>query len=93
MATAKYVYHVAYDLVRPGQKYPELWAYLERIGVRALLSAWLVETPMLAAELRDALARFIDDNDRLIITEITNSNWAGKRWLPGSGDWLKRRFP
>lgn len=90
---AIHVYQVGYDLIRPGQNYQPLWDYLSRIGVRAMLSAWLVETTLLSGELRTEIQRFTDNNDRILITEITNSNWATWNLLPGAADWLKRRFP
>ncbi|HCK85161.1 MAG TPA: hypothetical protein DHW63_11795 [Hyphomonadaceae bacterium] len=90
---ASFVYHVGYDLVRPGQNYPLLWSYLGGIGVRVMLSAWVVETPLYSSQLRDAMMRLLDDNDRVFITEITNCNWAGLNLPSDTIDLLRRRFP
>ncbi len=65
-----FIHHVGYDLRAPGKDYKPLWEYLGRIGVRALASEWLVETTLAPADLAAALARLMDANDGLLVTEL-----------------------
>lgn len=90
---SKHIYHLGYDLCDPGKDYEPLWAFLHRIGVRALASEWLVETTMTRVQLAEAIARLMDANDRLLITLLPGNNWACKNLLPGAYEWLAARRP
>lgn len=69
------LYWIGYDLDKPGQDYKDLIKELETLGaVRILKSDWLLghiqTTPTL---LRDYLRKFIDKNDRVMVSELKNS--------------------
>jgi CRISPR-associated endonuclease Cas2 len=72
------VHLVSYDLKKPGQNYRELIDALETMGERILLSAWIVESRMTAAPLRNWLLQFIDQNDDIIVITIMDGDydWA-----------------
>lgn len=70
------LYLVSYDLRKEGRDYQKLYDELEKFdAVRILESVWCFKrnyTPCVA--LRDYFKRFIDSNDGIIVTEV--SNWA-----------------
>lgn len=72
------LYFVEYEL-RNERNYPKITKELESFGaIRVLNSYWCFKrngtTPK---DLRDHLKQFIDKDDALIVTEVTN--WAGIR--------------
>ncbi len=75
------VYHIGYDLNRPGQAYGTLIAALRRAGAKqVLLSGWLLRTTASASDVRDWVRKMVDTNDRVFVTEVT-TNWAGANIL------------
>ena len=71
-------YIISYDLVAPGRNYQPLWDELARIGAqRGLQSQWAVRrVETTASGLRDHFKKFIDSNDRLLVTCLDSSDWA-----------------
>jgi hypothetical protein len=68
---------VNYDLDKPGQSYQTLIKRLTEIGARrVLLSTWMVQGNYTAIDLRDDLRKYIDANDRLLIADTTNGQFA-----------------
>jgi len=66
---------VSYDLRQPGQNYQPLFDALVALGAkRALLSLWVLRGDYKATAIRDHLSRYIDQNDRVIVTEM--GDWA-----------------
>jgi hypothetical protein len=69
------LYWIGYDLDKPGQDYTDLISRLKQLGaVRVLKSDWLLghdETN--PKQIRDDLIRFLDDNDRILVTELKNN--------------------
>ena len=67
---------ISYDLIKLGKDYQVLYDELERLGAeRVLLSQWAVNrTKTSCGGLRDYLRKFIDSNDRLLVTEL--GEWA-----------------
>ena len=72
-------YAISYDLRQPGRNYQKLYDELEKFGgQRILLSQWVARrTGTNAARLRDYIRRFIDSNDRLMVTCLDDDDWAG----------------
>jgi len=72
------VYIVSYDLVNQ-RNYPRLQASIEKYNtVRVLLSVWLVQTQLSALELATDLVNSIDNDDRILVAELThNTAWRG----------------
>ena len=69
------LYFVEYEL-RKKRDYPRLTEELESLGaVRVLNSYWCLNRESITAEvLRDHLRKFIDSDDALMVTEVTD--WA-----------------
>lgn len=69
------LYLLSYDLVKR-RDYEKLWAELERFGaLRVLESDWCLKHGDTSCEaLRDHFRQFIDDDDRLFVSEV--SDWA-----------------
>jgi len=69
-------YLVSYDLDQPGQNYEILIGRLKQYNAkRVLYSQWVLQTTLTAIQLRDDLKAYVDSNDRLLITRVTN-DWA-----------------
>ena len=82
---------ISYDLVKR-KDYEKLITELERLnGHKCLLSAWLLDAECTAAELRTHLKQYIDDDDRLIVAQITTAP-APSKCFQGTNDWIKARF-
>lgn len=82
---------ISYDLVA-GKDYETLIDELERLGaVKAQLSYWLVELDNSVTEVKDHLAGFIDDDDRLMVIKFTERPRFTIAFKPAS-DWIKNRF-
>jgi len=85
-------YTVAYDLVKR-KDYQSLYDELERLGGhRTQESYWLVNVNNTAKELKDHLASFVDQDDRLWVSELTK-NHTYKNALKGTNGWLKANQP
>ncbi len=72
-------YVISYDLLAPGRDYTTLTNELRELRAqRILLSQWVVRRINTdAANLRDYLRRFIDSNDRILVTCLDSNDWAG----------------
>jgi hypothetical protein len=84
------IFLVSYDLKKPGQDYTGVyeaiksasgwWHYLE--------STWIIQTNRPLEFWADKIKSHMDANDRLIIVDITNSEYNG--WLPAKAwEWIK----
>lgn len=83
---------VTYDLRKPQKDYSSLIDALKALKAvwKPLLSAWLVDTASSPAEIRDYLAKFMDENDGLFVAQLVR-NWATKGLSPQGIEWLKSR--
>jgi hypothetical protein len=68
------LYLISYDLLKPGKNYDPLIDALTQQGAkRVLLSQWTLNTYCSPKQIRDWARRYMDNNDRILISEI-NSN-------------------
>ena len=67
------VYLVSYDLDKPGKDYTGIINAIKNMGgVKGLFSEWFVVSRILSAsQIYNALAPFIDSNDRLLVVALT----------------------
>lgn len=66
---------ISYDLDKPGQNYERLINRLKQFGAFSVLrSQWALKTTWTPVQLRDDLKTYMDTNDRLLVTEV--SDWA-----------------
>ncbi len=80
-------YIITYDLNKPGQDYTTLINEIKKYDfIKVMESTWFVKSIKSADEISNSLKRFIDNNDRLFVSEITSNcqGWLDKRvweWL------------
>ena len=83
---------LTYDLVKR-KDYQTLWDELERLGAhRALDSFWLVDLNNTAKEVHDHFKGFVDDDDRIWVSELTKKHWYSNA-KGGTNQWLKKNPP
>ena len=74
-ATRK-TYQVDYDLRKPNRSYEALHERLRQLGaVRVLFSTWILGSTASAQAVFQDLARFIDNDDGLLVTGLTGEAW------------------
>ena len=87
------VYVVTYDLRNESgtQDYEVLWQELKRLDAhRALDSVWLVNINGTAKQVHDHIKRFVDNDDRLWVSELTKNHWYSNvrggtnKWITGN---------
>src|SRR5690242_17153636 len=87
----KMLHWISYDLDKPGQDYKDLIDRLKELhAVRILKSDWLLENDASPKQIRDDLQRFLDTNDRMMVSEAYN-NAAWKNLL-ASDDTVKAMY-
>ncbi|MCK5022056.1 MAG: hypothetical protein KAR54_02310 [Candidatus Pacebacteria bacterium] len=87
------LYLITYDLNRPQQNYTELYNALKSRGAwwHYLDSTWLVKSSEDITTFTNRIKIEIDNNDSLLVIEITNDNYKG--WLPQKAwDWLRNNI-
>lgn len=75
------LYFVSYDLVK-NKDYSKIIDELKRLNARRMLkSNWCLTRPTSgeSKNLRDHFQKFIDSDDRLVVSEVTD--WAGLRMM------------
>lgn len=87
------VYLMSYDLhERSWEFYSQLNDALTKAGAeRVLLSQWVIVSAATAVALRDWLGQLVGrtgPQDRVLVNEVANTNWAGFAMLEGY-----KRFP
>ena len=66
---------ITYEL-KPDNDYPRLFAALRAMGAcKPLNGCWVVDVQFTAAQMRDHLKKFIDEDDKLLIVSLAGS-WA-----------------
>ena len=80
---------VSYDLNAPGKNYEALYEAIKSLGAwwHHLDSTWIVKHDGPAGQIRDTLARSLDNNDKLLVVRLTGEgawrgfNDSGSKWL------------
>ncbi len=69
---------INYDLVAPGQNYEKLFGYVKSHGTWAkpLKSMFFVRTTKSAATVRDEIKAYTDNNDKVVVVDVTGDIWA-----------------
>jgi len=70
-------YIITYDLNKEGQDYTTLINIIKTYYHKhPLYSVWFIKSDKTSAEITNELLKYIDQNDRLFVSEITNNrNW------------------
>ena len=84
-------YIVSYDLNKQGQDYSALTDELKRFGAKKILySQWVLRHgDTSCVKLRDHFWRFMDSNDRLLVTELDGDDWASNNLMTKLTDFPK----
>jgi hypothetical protein len=82
---------VGYDLNKPGQDYDDLFKALQATGTwwHNLDSTWLIKSDETHRELRDRLSELIDENDRLLVIDVSGDSAAWQGFTKKAGQWIK----
>ncbi len=84
---------IGYDLDQPGQNYTSLHEAIKSLsGGRwwhNLDSTWFIQSTQAAGAIRDKLKQHIDQDDKLLVMEVTGMDWASAGLKPSGNDWLK----
>jgi hypothetical protein len=84
-AVSMRLYVITLDLLQAAG-YESLKARLETLGARQLLERqWALRTNYSAAELKRIIKDFVDERDRLVVTEV-GAEWASRRALANLGE-------
>ncbi|MEI4473565.1 hypothetical protein [Frigidibacter sp. MR17.24] len=89
------VFVLTYDLIkeRSPAAYKPLIDELERLGAhRYQASSWMVNLSNTPKEAHDHFKGYLDDNDKLFISELTKLHHFSNA-NAGTNDWLRRNPP
>ena len=82
---------IGYDLNKTGQNYDDLIDAIKEMGAwwHYLDSTWLVRTEETHTTARNKLKQHLDNNDELLVVDVTGdaAAWAG--FSESAGKWLK----
>lgn len=82
---------ISYDLNTPGQDYDKLIEKLKSYGTywHHLDSFWIIKTNQTYEQVRDIMETYLDNNDELLVIDITGdpAAWAG--FSEKGAKWLK----
>lgn len=85
------LFSVTYDLIKE-KDYDALIGRLKELDtVKVQLSQWLVATNDTASTVKDHLAQYVDDDDKLMVIEFSKRPQFTKA-LKGTNDWLNKHF-
>jgi hypothetical protein len=78
-------YVISYDLMKSGADYQPLYDALISIGAKQiLLSQWIVRwNSTNAATIHAFIRRFLDPDDRLLVSSLDSKDWAGSNLVLG----------
>ena len=87
---------VAYDLNKEesSHDYNKLINAIKLLGgwAKPLESTWLITSNYSSASIRDHLEQFIDNNDELLIIEISGKKWATKGIDSKVTEWMQNNI-
>jgi len=68
---------ISYDLIAPGQHYPEVIAAIQALGAWAKVhySLFYVKTTLSASEAATKVRTVMDSNDKLIVIDAKDAYW------------------
>jgi hypothetical protein len=85
---------IGYDLNQAGQDYQDLIQEIKAMGKwwHYLDSTWIVKTSETHTSARDRLKPFLDDNDELLVVNITGDAAAWQGFVSNAGTWLRENI-
>lgn len=88
-------YLITYDLRAPGRSYEKLYGLLRDTWRAQPLaeSVWVAELRGPAPLVRDAIQYHCDQNDRIVVIELSHgAEWATTQAVPAGVTWLSRHI-
>jgi len=84
-------YIISYDLIKPGKDYSTLHDHLKTYSnwAKPLESVWLIKSSLDMSGVRDAIKRYIDVNDKLIVIKVTKQASAWQNLSQELSSWIK----
>ncbi|HEU5129297.1 MAG TPA: hypothetical protein VFU12_15040 [Glycomyces sp.] len=83
---------ISYDLLTPGRDYEKLYRAIKDQGstwIHPLESVWIINTTKTTSEVKDALAKHVDSNDKLFVSVLEHgASWSNL--ANGFFDWMKK---
>lgn len=87
---------ISYDLIGPETRddYVRLINHIKSFTfwAKPLKSLWLVKTDKGIAEVRNELKQYADSNDKILVIDVTNANWATSNISSQITDWMKNNI-
>ena len=87
---------VSYDLNghESRQAYTDLIDRIKKYSTWAkpLESLWLIKTDDSVSDVRDTLKPYIDENDELLVLDVTSRSWATRGISAKVNDWIKENL-
>lgn len=87
---------ISYDLIGPETRddYVHLINHIKSFTfwAKPLKSLWLVKTDKGIAEIRNELKQYADSNDKILVIDVTNANWATSNISSQITDWMKNNI-
>ena len=85
------LFSVTYDLIKE-KDYDRLINRLKELDtVKVQLSQWFLSAENTATEIKDHLAQYVDDDDKLMVVEFSKRPQFTKA-IKGTNDWLSKFF-
>lgn len=85
---------ISYDLGEPEsiEDYKRLFAYFKSYGsyAKPLYSLWFIRTNKSVSEVRDEIITKTDWNDRFIVLDVSENDWATKGLSKKITDWMQK---
>jgi hypothetical protein len=87
---------ISYDLGVPetSDDYKKIIAHIKSYGTWAkpLYSVWFIKTDKTCAQVRDELNKLLDRNDKLLVMDVSEDDWATRSIDKEVTDWMKKHI-
>jgi hypothetical protein len=87
---------ISYDLGVPetSEDYKKLIKYIKSYGTWAkpLYSVWFVKSDKTCSQIRDEIKEATDANDKILVIEVTEADWATSRVDKEVTDWMQKNL-
>jgi hypothetical protein len=87
---------ISYDLGVPetSEDYKKLIACIKSLGgwAKPLYSVWFIKSDKTTLQIRDQIIKETDANDKLLVIEVTNSDWATSGLSKDVTNWMYINF-
>jgi len=85
---------ISYDLGEPEsiEDYKRLFDYFKSYGsyAKPLYSVWFIKTNKDVSQVRDEIIKVTDWNDRFIVLDVSDDNWATKGISEKITNWMQK---